>query len=175
MALIGRTGARWDIVRAAVGRGALLALVWLALTGADLRYAPLAVAIVGGATAVSLALAPPARSRLRPAGAIRFVPFFVRQSLLGGMDVARRALAPARPIEPDFIAYPLRLPVGAPRTTFTAVVSLLPGTLSTELVDDALIIHVLDRRLDAAATLANLERRVADLYGVDLPSGEVPD
>jgi multicomponent Na+:H+ antiporter subunit E len=175
MALIGRGGGRWAILRAAVGRGALLALVWLALTGADLRYAPLAVAIVGGATAVSLALVPPARSRLRPAGAIRFVPFFVRQSLLGGIDVARRALAPARPIEPDFIAYHLRLPAGAPRTTFTAVVSLLPGTLSTELTDDALIIHVLDRRLDTAATLANLERRVADMFGVDLPPGEVPD
>lgn len=174
MALNGSVN-RWAIGRAAAVRGALLGLLWLALTGADLRYAPLAVAVVGSATAVSLALAPPAQRRLRLLGAIRFVPFFVRQSLLGGIDVARRALAPGQPIEPEFITYQLRLPGGAPQTTFIAVVSLLPGTLSTELADDALIVHVLDRRVDAAATLARLERRVADLFGVDLPAGEVPD
>jgi multicomponent Na+:H+ antiporter subunit E len=48
------------------------------------------------------------------------------------------------------------------------VLSLLPGTLSAERRGDSLSIHVLDRRMEVAALIDRLERRVADLYGVDL-------
>jgi multicomponent Na+:H+ antiporter subunit E len=46
--------------------------------------------------------------------------------------------------------------------------SLLPGTLSTELRDDCLCLHVLDARLPVEADLRQVEIRVADLFGVSL-------
>jgi multicomponent Na+:H+ antiporter subunit E len=170
-----RGGAARGVITSVFVRGSLLALLWLGLTGGDLRYPLLAIVVIAGATAASVALVPRGSHGWRLIGAVRFVPLFVRQSVLGGIDVARRALAPARPIAPDFVEYRLRLPAGAPQTLFTAVVSLLPGTLSTELGDGMLIVHVLDRRMDTQRTLGDLERRVADLYGASLPAGEMPD
>ena len=46
-------------------------------------------------------------------------------------------------------------------------VTLLPGTLSADLRGQILVVHVLDARGPAAERLALLERRVADLFGLD--------
>jgi multicomponent Na+:H+ antiporter subunit E len=54
-----------------------------------------------------------------------------------GLDVAWRALHPALPIEPQFQRFRLHLPEGQPRTLMVSVLSLMPGTLSAELEDDA--------------------------------------
>ncbi|MBE0509552.1 MAG: Na+/H+ antiporter subunit E [Chromatiales bacterium] len=42
-------------------------------------------------------------------GWLRFIPFFLLQSLLGGIDVARRAFHPRTPLSPTLIRYPLSL------------------------------------------------------------------
>ncbi|MES9944702.1 MAG: Na+/H+ antiporter subunit E [Candidatus Thiodiazotropha sp.] len=55
-----------------------------------------------------------------------------------GLDVAWRAFHPRMPITPELIVYPLRLPPGLPRVILVNTVSLLPGTLGTELGGQAL-------------------------------------
>jgi multicomponent Na+:H+ antiporter subunit E len=99
---------------------------------------------------------------------LRFVPYFLRASLLAGLDVMRRALDPRMPIDPALVRFPLRLPPGPARATLAAVVSLLPGTLSVELEHEQLLVHVLDRRLAAGQALGQLEDRVADVFGLTL-------
>ena len=79
---------------------------------------------------------------------VRFVPFFLMRSLLGGVDVAWRAFHPGMPIAPEFIEYPLRLPPGLARVFMANTVSLLPGTMSTEIGENCLTVHVLDGRKD---------------------------
>jgi len=113
-------------------RGALFSLLWWIL--ADGAGAPswwIGAPAVLLAVITSAALLPPVPFVWYEF--LRFVPFFLMRSLLGGADVAWRALHPGMPIAPDLIAYPLRLPPGLPRVFMVNTVSLLPGTLSIEL------------------------------------------
>lgn len=153
---------------AALPRAALFALAWMTLAEGQAKGWAIPLLGVAAATLASLALLPPGRGRWRLPGLLRFLPFFLHRSVHGGIDVARRALDPRLPIDPGPIVYTVRLPAGAARTFFAGVLGLLPGTLGTELRGRRLRVHALDRRLPVAATLRELEERVADLFGVPL-------
>lgn len=103
-----------------------------------------------------------------------FIGFFLIRSLAGGADVAWRALHPRMPIAPGLFVYPLRIPPGLPQVFMANTVSLLPGTLSvaltTELNQNALTVHVLDRNKQITIELESVEHRVARLFGVSLPA-----
>jgi multicomponent Na+:H+ antiporter subunit E len=153
------------LVVGTVRRAAVLALLWWALSGADFS-SPLLVAIaIAGATAASIALVPPlARWRLVPL--LRFATFFVRQSLLGGLDVARRAMHLRRPpLAPRLVERDLELDSDGARVFFAGCASLLPGTLTAELRGSRVTVHVLDVRLPWERTLDALEERIALLFG----------
>jgi multicomponent Na+:H+ antiporter subunit E len=160
-----------ELARAASVRAVVLVAVWWSLAEGDLDSWTLAVVALPLALLASLALLPPSGLHARPAGLLRLAAFFVRQSLAGGADVARRAVDPALPLAPGFVEYRLRLPVGAPRIVFAATVSLLPGTLSARLGPRSLTIHLLDGRLPVEETLGELERRVGAAFGLP-PAGE---
>jgi multicomponent Na+:H+ antiporter subunit E len=149
----------------ALRRAFVFGALWLVLTGGDTGSPLLALAAVGAATFTSLWLVPATTVRPDPVGAVRLAAFFVRWSVLGGVDVARRALAPGPPVDPVLVDHRLRLPSSAARTLFVASVSLLPGTLSTEVRDEVLRVHLLDRRLRDQGTLAALEEHVGDAFG----------
>jgi multicomponent Na+:H+ antiporter subunit E len=76
------------------------------------------------------------------------------------------------PLEPANVTYELRLPRMAPRILFLNTVSLLPGTLSSELAEDQLVVHVLDCSQPVLQDLAILEERIADIFGVVLKQRE---
>lgn len=99
---------------------------------------------------------------------LRFVPIFLMRSLLGGADVAWRAFHPGVPIAPELITYPLRLPPGLSRVFMANTVSLLPGTLSAELGENCLTVHVLDGRQDYLSELESVEQNVARMFGASL-------
>lgn len=101
-----------------------------------------------------------------------FAPFFLVQSLRGGVDVARRALHPRLPLNPCLVRYPLCLEEVPAQVFMANVVSLLPGTLSADLEDSVLTVHALDCALPVTEQLQALESRVARLFGlaVQIPS-----
>jgi multicomponent Na+:H+ antiporter subunit E len=144
----------------------LFTTLWLVLTEGRFGNLPLAAMIVLVATGASLILSPRPSWRWRLRGLVRFAPFFFMQSVLGGVDVAKRALQPGSRLAPAMIEHRLQLPEGAPRWFFVAVLGLLPGTLSAELNGERLIVHLLDRGSGSRDTLRALEVRVADLFGV---------
>ena len=47
-------------------------------------------------------------------------------------------------------------------------VSLLPGTISTDIGEACLVVHVLDGRKDVFSELNAVEQRVARLFGISL-------
>jgi len=147
---------------------ALLSALWLAFGGDDWSAVFLGVPTVLLALAAALWLSPSWETRINPVAFAAFVPVFLRLSLAGGVDVARRALSPRLNIDPDLIAYALRLPDGTPRYFFILLISLLPGTLSAALDDETLTVHVLDRGQDNQAALADLEERIAGIFRVTL-------
>jgi multicomponent Na+:H+ antiporter subunit E len=154
----------WAILR----RGALGAGLWLLLTGGDTGTPVLAVLVIAAAVAASLAVLPPT-GRIRPVGVARFAVFFARESLRGGLDVARRAYTPGRvPLAPGFVEREMRLPAEPARLLAAGCTSLLPGTLSVELDGRTLLVHVLDTGMPFEQTLDALEDHVAGMFGLEL-------
>lgn len=165
-----------QVSRRARRLGALAAgygLVWWALAGGDPWSWVVGVPAVVAAALLNLSLAPPRAAAGSVAGCARFLPFFLWQSLRGGLDVALRAFAPALPLQPGFVHYPWRLPEGPARVLFANAVSLAPGTLSALVEDDSLTVHVLDLGRPIGKHLAALEVRVAGVFGLGL--GMAPD
>jgi multicomponent Na+:H+ antiporter subunit E len=99
---------------------------------------------VVAATWTSLHLLPPGGSRPSPLAMARLALRFLCQSVLAGVDVARRALDPRLPLRPGFATYPVRFPPGAARNAFTTLTSLLPGTVPAGEVQGQLVYHCLD-------------------------------
>jgi multicomponent Na+:H+ antiporter subunit E len=164
---------RWQFVRAGLLRGMVFGVIWWALSEGEVIYWPLVALVVLATVITSLVLLPPATAVVSPLGLLRFLPMFIRLSVLGGIDVARRAISPRLPISPGYETFPLQLPEGLSRVVFLGVVSLLPGTLSVEVVDDQLRIHVLDRHHAHDETLSLIEDRIAALFG-NAPSVDPP-
>lgn len=148
---------------------ALLAALWVVLTGGPLQSWLIGGPVVAGAAALALWLGPGSGRTVRPWAAAVFAVFFLVESLRGGWDIARRAVHPALPIDPGQLTYTLRLPPGTPRVLFANTVSLLPGTLTLEIGDKVLRVHAVDQSMPIQANLARLERRIAALYGLSLP------
>jgi multicomponent Na+:H+ antiporter subunit E len=159
------------VIRAAAVRAGLFALGWWAM-GGGFAYQPLLAALaVAAATAASLALVPPRSWRWTLSGALRFLPFFLRESLAGGVDVARRAFSPTPRLRPGFVEFRTRLPPGPSRVFLMNAMNLLPGTLSARDRDGSILVHVLDLELPTEARLRALEARVAALFGVAVREG----
>jgi multicomponent Na+:H+ antiporter subunit E len=64
------------------------------------------------------------------------------------------------------------LPPGLPQVFMANTVSMLPGTLSAELDEKFLRVHVLDLTGAFASELAVIEVRVARLFGLNLVADE---
>jgi multicomponent Na+:H+ antiporter subunit E len=129
---------------------------------------PVGLAAVTAATWASLRFLPPRGSRLRAATLARLGSSFLRQSIVSGTDVAWRALNPKLPLQPGFVACPLRLPPGGEQSAFCALSSLMPGTLPTGTDENgALLVHCLDIGQPVAANLAAEERLFLRAIGRD--------
>lgn len=142
-------------------RFTLFAGVWLVLSGGDASGLIFGAAASAGAAWASLALLPPGRRNIGLVGMAGLVPGFLRSSLRGGIDVARRALHPRMPVNPGWIAYRTDLPKGLPRVVFGSETSLLPGSLVAGGRGDVLYVHCLDTGLDVEDSLCKEEARIA--------------
>lgn len=139
---------------AAAARGLGFFALWLMLAGTKAGDLPVGVIAAVAATWCSLMLAPPGRWRVSVVGVARLALRFPVQSVLAGVDVAWRALHPALPLRPGFVAFPSRLPLGTRRIAFGTLTSLLPGTLPLGPDESgAERIHCLDTRVDVVGQL----------------------
>lgn len=157
-------------VSATVVRAIGFFVFWLMLAGVDPADLPAAALAVAAATWTSLHLLPPGTWRFSPLGLARLVLRFPLQSVIAGVDVARRALDPRLPLRPGFVACPARLPAGTARDAFCTLTSLLPGTLPAGTArDGTLLIHCLDVGQPVAAQLAREETLFAGALCGGLP------
>lgn len=163
-----RSASTGPILRSGLLRLAALALLWPVLTEGDTGTLWLGALAVVAATLASLVLLPPTGRSWDPLGVLRFAGFFLQRSLVGGIDVALRALRPDLDLDPAFVEYETQLPEGGARVLFSNTVSLLPGTLSAEVRDRRLLIHTLAATPDLRDELRRTEEVVARALGVRL-------
>jgi len=155
-------------MRSGLVRAGVFALLWWILTEDITESWPVGAPVVLLTTLVSMALSPPLPWSFF--GIAQFLPFFIWHSLHGGVDMAWRAFHPKLPIDPGLIDYPLRLPPGMARVFMINTVSLLPGTLSAELIDNCLKVHVIDIHKDALSELMAVEHVVSRIFNTPLQS-----
>lgn len=150
-------------VLVALGRRSLVfAVIWIALVKGDPEGMALGLVAVPAAVWVSVILMPIA-GNVSLVRVLALVPRFVAGSILGGLDVAYRAVQPSMPLRPGWLRIDLRLPDGG-RVAYGGELSLMPGTLVAGIDDDHALVHVLDMAdpgLEAA-----LRRAEEDLAGV---------
>lgn len=101
------------------------------------------------------------------AGLVRFIPYFLWNSLRGAVDVAARALHPGLPIDPAVLRYEMQLDSTAARVLMANSVTLLPGTLSADVEGNILSVHVLNVSGPVMETLGTLERHITELVRHD--------
>jgi multicomponent Na+:H+ antiporter subunit E len=154
-------------------RAIAFALVWLVLVGPDAASWLIGAPVVVAATLASPGLSEPKHRTLSLRGLFRFVPYFLWESLRGGLDVAARVMVPHMRVRPGTRPYRVRLRSAPARLVFIDSISLLPGTLSADLRGDLVTVHALDVRSDFEAGLMVLERRVASLFGESLDPDSV--
>ena len=144
----------------------LAAFCWWLISEGRVDSWVVGVPAVLAAVAFSFYLQPPSQYRLSLPGILAFWWFFTRQSLVAGMDVAKRILSPEMPIQPGEVTLELHLPEGAPRWLLAMTLSLLPGTLSVRLEEKSLVLHCLDIGEPVEVEVLNAERRVAAVFGL---------
>ncbi len=151
----------------------IFSAAWSLLTGSDTASWILGAPAVLIAAAISLVLSPAWNLRVSPAGAFFFIPYFLNQSVRSGLDVMRRTFAPVLRVNPGLLSYPTYLPEGPARVLFANTISLLPGTLSVDFHEDAVIVHSIDTDIPVAAALHDLETRIAGIFRIESPGGRV--
>lgn len=139
-----------------------LSLLWWILTEGK-AFSILGLLGIVLAVLASFLLLPPRSWPLRPLAVVRFLAYFLWQSLLGGLDVALRAMRFRVDVTPTMITHVFSLQSEPARVLFLWVVSLLPGTAAVDIHGDYARIHALDQRLADPAILRELEWRIAAL------------
>jgi multicomponent Na+:H+ antiporter subunit E len=164
------SGGRWDQLSGLLLRLVSMALLWVVLVQGEVAESwTVGLPTVLVAVMASYRLTPRPGGRVRVWGTLRFVPYFLWQSLVGGIDVGLRALRPSMPLRPGLVRYELRMRPDVVATVFfVGVISLLPGTLCASLEGDRLEVHVVDRTMAIDAQLAELEAKVARVFGEEL-------
>lgn len=145
-----------------ISRLLLFLVIWWVLSGGVASSWIIGVPAVICALLASLAWLPSVRFvwwRL-----IVFIPFFLWQSLKGGIEVAWLTFQPRLPLSPKLIEYPLELPEGLAQVAMVNITSLLPGTLSSNLDKGVLKVHVLDSQSDYLAGLQGLEQHLKRIF-----------
>lgn len=144
------------------------AVAWLIVAGPAPSSWLIGLPSVALATWASFRLAPPLPYNIRFTGLMRFLGYFIRESLRGGWDVAMRTMSPRMRIAPGQADYNSALPEGLPMVLFAGCVSLLPGTLSQRIDGSRLSLHLLDAEGTQMAELEALENHIAGMLGVEL-------
>ena len=154
--------------RTALSRGAAYFALWMVIAGgrsADVFPGLGAAALAAWA---SLRLMPPDQGdgRVRWWSAAVLLAHFAKVSVLAGLDVARRTLAPRLRLAPGFIHYRPQLPPSDARSLFQAMTSQMPGTVpSGPTPPDAIAYHCLDASRPVAMELALEEQRLIEALG----------
>jgi multicomponent Na+:H+ antiporter subunit E len=159
-----------------IGPGVLLRFtaylgLWLILIGFDWTNFAVGIIAAGCATWVSVVLLPIGRQQVSLLALARMALRLPVQSIVAGVDVARRALDPRMPLQPGFITYATGLPGGPSRNAFRALMSLQPGTLPVSVEETGdLLIHCLDTSQPIADQLSAEEALFVQVTGA-VPRG----
>jgi multicomponent Na+:H+ antiporter subunit E len=138
---------------------------WLVLDGGKPFGLVIGLPAVALVTWISLRLLPPGGQSLRWGAVVSLGGHFLWDSIVAGLDVARRVFDPRLPLRTGFVTCECKLPAGPRRDFFLAMSSLMPGSLPVEEgADGSVVLHCLDTDQPQAALLAANEKKLRKLW-----------
>jgi len=75
---------------------------------------------------------------------VKYLIVFVFALIKSNFDVARRVISPSLPINPGIVKYKTKLKTDIAKVVLANSITLTPGTLTVDIVNDTLHIHWLD-------------------------------
>lgn len=143
---------------------ALLFVAWLMLNeSASAGHLLLATALALLLPWWSLRYQPDAPRFRRAGRALRLTATVLRDIVVSNVEVARRVLGPERALRPTFVWLPLDIRDPHGMVALAGIITLTPGTISSEITPDRrhLLVHVLHCPDDAtaAALVAQMKSR----------------
>jgi multicomponent Na+:H+ antiporter subunit E len=102
-----------------------------------------------------------------PLHLLAFLVVFLRALVLANFDMARRVLSPRLPIRPAIVEVETRMKSTLGRLLLTNAITLTPGTLSLDVLDNIILVHWvdcppgLDMEEQTRAIVSGFERHLA--------------
>lgn len=119
-------------------------------------------------TAVTEVLGPPlggARTALRRAGrGAAYVTWLLTRIPPAGLQVARVVLSPSLPVQPHLLHFETALASPVARAVLANSISLVPGTVTVEVVGRRFTVHALLPESADDLVTARLQNRIADVF-----------
>ncbi len=75
---------------------------------------------------------------------VYYLLIFTRELIKSNFDVARRVLTPSLPINPGIVKFKSKLPTDYAKMVLANSITLTPGTLSIDIIDDTFYVHWID-------------------------------
>ena len=73
-----------------------------------------------------------------------YIPVFTWRLILANIDVAKRVLTPKIPVNPGIVKVPTKLKGDFGKLTLANSITLTPGTLSIDVLEDSIYVHAID-------------------------------
>ncbi|NCA68846.1 MAG: cation:proton antiporter [Sphingobacteriia bacterium] len=127
----------------------VLALLWLLLVG-NLALSEVIAAFAVGLLVTLIAgprLAVLSGVRLSPAAPyylVRYLAVFLTALVRANLDMARRVLSPGLPLRPAVVEVETGLQSSLGRMLLANSITLTPGTLTIDILEDRLLVHWID-------------------------------
>jgi len=153
--------------RYSIALGIVLLAVWLLWSG---HYQPLIMAF-GGLSCVFVVWlsgrmrivddeGEPLQLGLKP---FLYFVWLIKEIIQANIDVAKRVLSPNMPIQPQMIRVKSNQQTDLGRVIFANSITLTPGTVSVDMVDDEIVVHALTAEAAAEDASGEMNQRVTDL------------
>ncbi len=98
---------------------------------------------------------------------IAYLPWLIYQIVLANIDVAKRALSPRMPIDPRVVTFKTTLKSDVARTALANSITLTPGTVTIDIVDDVFYVHAIAKEPADDLLKGAMERKVAHIFMED--------
>ncbi len=133
-----------------LGLSVFLFALWVLLTGSVSREEMLAgllvSVVVTTTTARTRIFTGFVFNRRTSISVLRYLAYFMRALIEANLDMARRVLSPSLPLRPDIVEVKTGLSSDLGKLLLANSITLTPGTLTVDVLDDRLLVHWVDSR-----------------------------
>jgi len=93
-----------------------------------------------------------------------YVPWLIYQIAISNLHVARLALSPSMPIDPEIITFKTKLESDISMVTLANSITLTPGTITIDVKDGVYYVHAVSKKTAEDLMTGEMEDKVAHIF-----------